>query len=51
VKRRFGSGLYEIKAQGTREQVEQLAQQLNNVEISEVLPSMNEVFLQTISES
>ena len=51
VKRRFGSGLYEIKAQGTREQVEQLAQQLNNVEISEVLPSMNEVFLKTISES
>ena len=38
VKRKFASGQYEIKAQGTKEQVEQLAQQLSNVEISEVLP-------------
>ena len=51
VKRKFASGQYEIKAQGTKEQVEQLAQQLSNVEISEVLPSMNDVFLKTITES
>lgn len=51
VKRQFADGKYEIKAQGTREQVEELAQGLNNVEIHEVLPSMNDVFLKTISKN
>jgi len=48
VKRQFADGRYEIKAQGTREQVEQLAQQLENVQISEILPSMNDIFLKTV---
>ncbi|MDE6150618.1 MAG: hypothetical protein K2G12_01295, partial [Prevotella sp.] len=51
VKRKFADGTYEIKAQGTREQVETLAQQLRNVEMHEVLPSMNDVFLRTINPS
>lgn len=49
VKRQFSDGTFEIKAQGTREQVESLARQLKNVEVHEVLPSMNDVFLQTIT--
>lgn len=51
VKRKFADGTFEIKAQGTREQVETLAQQLRNVEMHEVLPSMNDVFLRTINPS
>lgn len=51
VKRKFGDGQYEIKAHGTKEQVEALAQQLSNVEITEVLPSMNDVFLNVVSTS
>lgn len=48
VKRQFADGTYEIKATGTREQIEQMAQQLQNVEMHEVLPSMNEVFLKKV---
>ncbi len=50
VKRQFADGRYEIKAQGSREQVEKIAMALDNVEIHEVLPSMNDVFLRTISK-
>lgn len=48
VKRQFADGTYEIKATGTREQIEQMAQQLQNVEMHEVLPSMNDVFLKKV---
>lgn len=48
VKRQFADGTYEIKATGTKQQAEQLAQQLQNVEIHEVLPSMNDVFLNVV---
>jgi len=48
VKRQFADGTYEIKATGTRQQVEQLAASLENVEVHEVLPSMNDVFLNVI---
>ena len=51
VKRKFSNGRYEIKAQGTQEQVEEIAKGLENVEIQEVLPSMNDVFLKTIETS
>ena len=50
VKRQFADGRYEIKAQGSREQVAKIAMALDNVEIHEVLPSMNDVFLRTISK-
>ena len=49
VKRQFADGTFEIKARGTREQAEQLAQQLQNVEIHEVLPTMNDIFLKTVT--
>lgn len=49
VKRQFADGTYEIKATGTKEQIEQLASTLSNVEVHEVLPSMNDVFLRKIS--
>lgn len=49
VKRQFADGTYEIKATGTREQAQQLAQQLHNVEIHEVLPTMNDIFLKTVT--
>lgn len=49
VKRQFADGTYEIKARGTKEQITQLAANLENVEVSEVLPSMNDVFLRKIS--
>lgn len=48
VKRQFADGTYEIKATGTREQAEELARQMQNVEIHEVLPSMNDVFLKVV---
>lgn len=50
VKRQFADGTFTLKATGTREQVEQLAQQLHNAEIQEVLPSMNDVFLNVVSK-
>lgn len=49
AKRQFADGTYEIKATGTKEQIEQLASTLTNVEVREVLPSMNDVFLRKIS--
>lgn len=49
VKRQFADGSYEIKATGTKKQIEQLATTLTNVEVHEVLPSMNDVFLRKIS--
>ena len=48
VKRRFSDGRYEIRAEGSREQVEQLASQLQNAKVSEILPSMNDVFLKIV---
>lgn len=48
VKRQFADGTFEIKATGTREQAELLAQQLQNAEIREVLPSMNDIFLNVV---
>lgn len=48
VKRQFADGTYEIKATGTREQVEQMAATFTNAEIHEVLPSMNDVFLNVV---
>ena len=48
VKRRFADGRYEIRAEGSREQVEQLASQLENARVSEILPSMNDVFLKIV---
>ena len=49
VKRQFADGMYEIKARGTREQVDALAAQPQNVEVHEVLPSMNDIFLRTVT--
>ena len=49
VKRQFADGTFEIRATGTKEQIEQMAQGLENVEIHEVLPSMNEVFLKKVN--
>ena len=51
VKQQFADGTYEIKAIGTKEQVEHLAASLSNAEIREVLPSMNEVFLRKIQSA
>lgn len=51
VKRQFADGRFEIKATGTREQVENMAEGLDNVEIHEVLPSMNDVFLNVVHSS
>ena len=48
VKRRFADGRYEIRAEGSREQVEQLASQLENARVSEILPSLNDVFLKIV---
>lgn len=48
VKRKFADGRYEIKAEGTREQVELMAQKFENVEVKEILPSMNDVFLKIV---
>ena len=50
VKRQFADGRFEIKATGTREQVELLAKQLDNVEVHEILPSMHEVFLKNVAQ-
>lgn len=49
VKRKFADGRFEIKATGTRKQVENMAEGLDNVEIHEVLPSMNDVFLNVVN--
>lgn len=49
VKRRFASGMFEIRTQGTREQAERLAAEMPGTEIHELLPSMNEVFLKAIA--
>lgn len=49
VKRQFADGTFEIKARGTKEQVDQLAASLDNVEVHEVLPSMHDVFLKIVS--
>ena len=48
VKRQFADGTFELKASGTREQVQQIAATLQNAEIREVLPSMNDIFLKTV---
>lgn len=48
VKRHYASGQYEIKATGSLEQIESMAKELDNVEIREILPSMHDVFLNTI---
>lgn len=50
VKRQFSEGMFEVRATGTREQVESIAHQLTDVSINEVLPSMNDVFLKVVSE-
>lgn len=51
VKRQFADGSYSIKATGTKEQVEQLATQLKDAEIQEVLPSMNDVFVKCLTDN
>lgn len=48
VKRQFADGTYEIKATGTHEQIKQMAEQFANAEVREVLPSMNDVFLNVV---
>lgn len=51
VKRQFSSGQYELHATGSKEMVESIASKLDNVEIREVLPSMNDVFLNVITNN
>lgn len=49
VKRQFADGRCEIRATGSREQLEAIAASLPGAEINEILPSMNEVFLKAVS--
>ena len=49
VKRQFADGSCEIRAKGSREQLETIAADLSGAEIHEVLPSMNEVFLKAVN--
>lgn len=48
VKRQFADGRCEIRATGSRQQLEAIAASLPEAEIKEVLPSMNEVFLKAV---
>lgn len=48
VKRQFADGRCEIRATGSRQQLEAIAARLPEAEIKEVLPSMNEVFLKAV---
>lgn len=48
VKRQFADGRCEIRAIGSRQQLEAIAASLPEAEIKEVLPSMNEVFLKAV---
>lgn len=48
VKRQFADGRCEIRATGSRQQLEAIAASLPETEIKEVLPSMNEVFLKAV---
>lgn len=49
VKRQFAEGRCEIRATGSREQLEAIAASLPGAEINEILPSMNEVFLKAVN--
>lgn len=49
VKQKFGSGHFELRATGTREQVEAIAATMPDASIHEILPSMNEVFLKVVN--
>lgn len=48
VRRQFADGRCELRAAGTRQQVEALAVQLPGAEVREILPSMNEVFINAV---
>lgn len=51
VKRQFSDGRCEMRATGTREQLEEMAKSLDNVEICEILPSMQNVFLNVVNHN
>lgn len=48
VKRHFSEHKFELRATGTREQVEALRQSMPDATIKEILPTMNEVFLKAV---
>lgn len=51
VKRQFSQGRYELRATGSLEQVQSIAATMPDAKICEILPTMNEVFLQAVRKN
>lgn len=49
VKQQYASGQYELRASGTLEQMQSIAETLPGAELIPTLPTMNEVFLKAVS--